>query len=422
MVEQPDFGKRVREIRRARGMSQSDIAGEGISPSYVSLVESGRRTPSRKAVLAIADRLGMTPEELSAPQPDEQRRLHRLDLVGRLIAARSCQLSGDWESALSHLRDVVQEATTLGAEEVLWEARWELAATLGRLGDATAREDTLNALLADPLTKTSPLLHARVATETAHLLRTSGRLQESARLCEEALRCTDALDPGMPERVQAQVSLASVWLEGGDWERAGSLCDRLLRSAADLPAGGPRATVLWVVAAHRYVTERPGEAVDLLDRAVALSPGADAQRVRMLWAAALLNQAAGRPEAAASLLERTRQAVEVIGTPADTPRLAALETLVALGRGQTAQASDHARRAEAGQDALPVTDRARCTLAVARAHRAAGRTEQAETAYKAAAAQYETAGAFRFVAAVWRELSDPAASTGGVDPVAVISP
>ena len=45
MDQQPDpgIGARVRELRRARGLKQQDLAYGEISISYVSLIESGKR-------------------------------------------------------------------------------------------------------------------------------------------------------------------------------------------------------------------------------------------------------------------------------------------------------------------------------------------------------------------------------------------
>ncbi|MEU0438738.1 helix-turn-helix transcriptional regulator [Streptomyces sp. NPDC006186] len=422
MVEQPEFGRRLREIRSARGLSQSDVAGKGLSPSYISLVESGNRTPSPKAVRAIAERLGVTVDDLTAPAPQERQRVHRVEVVGRLIAARSLQAAGDLARAREELLDVVRQAGDSGLDEIRWEAGWELALVLGRLGRDEEREEALRSLLADPLTGSSPLLRARVAVETADMLRRTGRLSESVRLAEEAL---EGVPADAAERVQAQISLLSGRLESGEWERAAGLCEELLASAETLPPGQLRATALWVAAEHRFAMGDTEQALTLVDRAVSLT-GPDAgtgTRVRMLWAAALLHLAAGRDDTADALTERTGQTVTVLGTPADAARLAMLRTLTAYRRGDVEDALEQARTAAATDAELPPLDRARCALAGARAQRAAGHRSAAEAGYRTAAALYETAGAFRSAAAVWRELSVPdGAPSGAADPLAVVTP
>ncbi|MGH2671068.1 MAG: helix-turn-helix domain-containing protein, partial [bacterium] len=40
------LGSRIRSARRARGLTQTDAAGPGLTKSFVSLLESGRTYPS----------------------------------------------------------------------------------------------------------------------------------------------------------------------------------------------------------------------------------------------------------------------------------------------------------------------------------------------------------------------------------------
>jgi len=51
-----DIGKAVRECRTRRGLTQKELAaGSGLDPSYVSLIESGRRVPSLDVLTRIAE-------------------------------------------------------------------------------------------------------------------------------------------------------------------------------------------------------------------------------------------------------------------------------------------------------------------------------------------------------------------------------
>jgi len=63
-------GREIRETRRALGLTQAEVAERlGVSPSYVSAVEAGRRnlTLGQLANIANAMRLGI---QLSFIQPD----------------------------------------------------------------------------------------------------------------------------------------------------------------------------------------------------------------------------------------------------------------------------------------------------------------------------------------------------------------
>ncbi len=53
-------GQRLIRLRSEQGLSQRDIAGPGISSAYISRIERGERTASAKALVKLADRLGVT--------------------------------------------------------------------------------------------------------------------------------------------------------------------------------------------------------------------------------------------------------------------------------------------------------------------------------------------------------------------------
>ncbi|MGD3105441.1 helix-turn-helix domain-containing protein [Streptomyces sp. YGL11-2] len=423
-IEQPAFGKRVREVRRAQGLSQGDLAGDDLSPSYVSLVENGRRIPGTKIARSIAQRLGTTVEALSATEQPADRLAQRLGLVGQLVAARASQLAGDWSAALRQLESVVEQADGADQDEVRWEARWELATVLGRLDDPARHETALRGLLDDPLTRSAPVLHARVAIELAQLLRTAGRLSDGVRFAEEAVRVTGELEPGRPERAQAQVALLSASVDSGEWSRAEELGAPLRAEVAPLPAGELRASALWAAAGAQYLGGHPDRALALLAEADELVAETDGVRLRLRLARSrtLLALTAGPEDAADALVERARQAVSLVATPGARSWLAVLETAAALRHGDPAAAAEHAAAIDLEAGELSPLDRARCTLYRARAHRAAGDTAAAEDGFKAAAAGYEKAGAFRLALETWRELSAGERGGEGPDPHAVIMP
>ncbi|HYO60859.1 MAG TPA: helix-turn-helix domain-containing protein [Actinomycetota bacterium] len=60
------FGRRLRERRLAADLTQAELAGRSFSHAYVSVLEAGRREPSRRAIEHFAQRLGVSVEELWA--------------------------------------------------------------------------------------------------------------------------------------------------------------------------------------------------------------------------------------------------------------------------------------------------------------------------------------------------------------------
>ena len=59
------FGKKVRELRLARGLSQEELAFKsGVHRTYLGGIERGERNPSLKNIAAIAEALGVSLSEL----------------------------------------------------------------------------------------------------------------------------------------------------------------------------------------------------------------------------------------------------------------------------------------------------------------------------------------------------------------------
>jgi transcriptional regulator with XRE-family HTH domain len=55
-----ELPRRLRERRRELGLSQTELAGDSLSPSYVSLLEAGKRKPTPAVLEVLAERLGCT--------------------------------------------------------------------------------------------------------------------------------------------------------------------------------------------------------------------------------------------------------------------------------------------------------------------------------------------------------------------------
>src|SRR5207302_9242497 len=69
-------GERLRQLRVAAGLTQSDLAGERFSKEYVSQIERGKTRPTRETVEWLAARLGVDPGFLAnGVATDERGRL-----------------------------------------------------------------------------------------------------------------------------------------------------------------------------------------------------------------------------------------------------------------------------------------------------------------------------------------------------------
>src|SRR5438477_7620108 len=59
------LGERVRSLRNARGLTQSELADARVSKEYISQIETGKTRPTTSTVEWLAERLGVDPFYLS---------------------------------------------------------------------------------------------------------------------------------------------------------------------------------------------------------------------------------------------------------------------------------------------------------------------------------------------------------------------
>ncbi|MEU6678611.1 helix-turn-helix transcriptional regulator [Streptomyces sp. NPDC046925] len=176
------IGRRVLRLRTERGLTQRQLAEPAYTPAYVSTLESGKVRPSEAALRHLADRLGVTPEELATGRPARLAAELRL----RLTDARRALATGDPEDAAALFRALCAEAVEhalpgeqaaalLGLGECLLES--------GDLDEAHECFASVERLLADePLPRRVPAIRGRA---NAHRL--TGELRYACHLLETAL-------------------------------------------------------------------------------------------------------------------------------------------------------------------------------------------------------------------------------------------
>src|SRR3954471_9204509 len=112
-----NVGERVRDLRLTRRLSQAQLAGHDLSDSYISLIESGKRTPTPAVLRLLAERLGCTAEYLSEGIAPEQR----THLEVRERHANLALLSGELTAALAGFDEVIEHSDD---PELTARSRW----------------------------------------------------------------------------------------------------------------------------------------------------------------------------------------------------------------------------------------------------------------------------------------------------------
>ena len=94
-------GERIRQRRLELSLSQRDLAAPGVSYAYISRLEANARTPSVRALRAIAPKLQVSVHWLETVEPDPAEELAQLvlDHEGRPLPRRAVVLAHavlDW--------------------------------------------------------------------------------------------------------------------------------------------------------------------------------------------------------------------------------------------------------------------------------------------------------------------------------------
>ena len=125
-MEALPLGVRVRQLRLAAGLTQTELAGDRFSKEYVSQIERGKTRPGRATIDWLARRLGVDPGFLAdGISSDVRARLEAT--VARAEALLQAQR---WEEAAEAFASTRADSAAAGAVEV--EVR-------GRCGEARAR-------------------------------------------------------------------------------------------------------------------------------------------------------------------------------------------------------------------------------------------------------------------------------------------
>ncbi|WP_158542714.1 helix-turn-helix domain-containing protein [Phytoactinopolyspora halophila] len=412
--EPTPVGQRIRSRRLELGLSQADIAEGMLSPSYVSLVESGRRQPAAAALAHIAERLRIDVEYLR-------------DGVDASVRTRARLALGRAEKALYDGRaaDAYDEFTTLVGDpglndEQARRARLGQAQALERKGDIEGAIGLLNELAEEARQRPDVQPWLDIALAMSRCYQNAGDLDMAIQVGEKAMR--DAAELGLErtdEYVRLGCTVLSAYHGRGDIVRSRTLASDLVRAADEMGAPHTRGAAYWNASVIAESRGDLAQALSLVDRALALFGEGDDRRnlarLRMAYAWLLLQGEDPRPTDALDLLESVRGEVSMHGGVDDVRHYESTraDALLALGRLDEA----HEAAVEALRDLgdQPRMESARARLVLARVLRAEGDVDQSAREGALAASMLEAMGASRRAAAAWRELGDLYRDLGRTD-------
>lgn len=330
-----------------RGLSQAQLALPELSDSYVSLIESGKRTPTPDVLRLLARKLGCSASYLSSGIEEETQEKIRTTLDYAEIALRN----GEAAEARNRYAELLANPALAALPGFARKAAWGHALALeasGALGEALGEFEALVAAV-PPDYDTDEWIRLNIAIARCH--REMGDVARSVTVAENAFeRVTEQPGQWRDETVRLGAALAAAYVERDDLLSARRLTDLLIEHADALGSAAARLAAYWqaaVVAKHRADYET---AVAYGERALALlgeqADLHDLSRLRGEYGTLMLLARPQDPDRARDELERAVQ--ELTAASAGAVDIAWCLTELArveIARGRPAKAADRAGEA-----------------------------------------------------------------------------
>jgi transcriptional regulator with XRE-family HTH domain len=400
-----EFAARLKRLRQEAGLSQIQLAGEDLSPSYVSLLEAGKRRPSPEVVLRLAERLGCSPSLLGDGRASERERRIELELA----YARLALTHGEAASARDQLiRLLAEEGLDQRSTD---EALLMLANAhekLGAYGDAIG---VLRAVHRRCVEGNSHLTAVTVALPLSLCYMQAGDVHHALAVGQEALaRAATQGMAGSEDYFRLAAILLWAHHEIGNLAHAMAWAEELIEEAELHGSARSQASLYWNAA---LVADSLGS----VDRALRLSQAAlarlaegsdtrDLSRLRIAIGMLLLGTSPPRAPEALQTLTLAEPHLRDLGGAQDRMRWERTTAVARLLLGDLEPARRHAATALEHVGDTEHEDRATCLMVLGDVDAADGLVEQALASYRAASKALRQAPANRATARAWRDLGD----------------
>src|SRR5919197_1226909 len=408
------LGDRLRQLRVAAGMTQTDLAGERFSKEYVSQIERGKTRPTRETIEELAQKLGVDPGFLErGVSADERRRVETL-----LARAEALTESSQFEEAIADYENCRTAVLGTGVTEL--EVRHLAGEAWARMERSEIKKaiELLNRarMLADA-PEFSDVDRADLFFRLAVCRYQLSSIATAVNLLNEALSMAEGSE--LPcDRLRADILgwRSRCYRRQRDLEAAREDVERALELAQAVD--DPRKTADTYFQAS-LVSDRMGhwvQARNYAERAKAYYEQVNDERNvgRLLHQLGGLNFQLGTPEQAVEDLKNAYRVLLDKGSEADAANVVASLAHVHLHTGEANSAEEEARHALSlmeGHDEF-LYNVAPTQLVLGRALMEQGLLDEAEEYLRASDASSEQLESISHRAAAWMARGDLAAKRG----------
>src|SRR5918911_3350848 len=339
------LGERLRQLRVAAGLTQSELAGDRFSKEYVSQIERGKTRPARETIEWLAERLGVDADSLANGVTADQR-----GRVEAALARAEALTEGNREQeALGQYEDVRTAVLATGLKELevrLLAGEAEARARVGEVREAIGLLNRARSLAEGP--GFSDVERADVLFKLGVCRYKLSSIQTALGLFNEALALADG--SGFPcDQLRSAILQwrSRCYRRQRDLEAAREDVERALELAQSL--NDPR-TIADICFQASIVAEREGHwilARTYAERAKSYYEElADRTNVgRLLNNLGGINFLLGKADEALVFLKDAFRAALDVGNDGDAGLVVSSLAHVYLGRGELEQAEEAARQA-----------------------------------------------------------------------------
>ncbi len=408
------LGERLRQLRVAAGMTQTDLAGERFSKEYVSQIERGKTRPTRETILWLAERLRVDPGFLAnGVSADERGRVDAaLARADALLEARRN------DEALKEFEEVRPAVLATGLPEL--EARALSGEATVRMRQGEVREAIALLERARGLSEGSAFSDVERADVLFRLGVARFKLnsvQTAIALFDEALKVAERSEiPSDQLRSNVLAWRSRCYSRRRDLEAAREDVERALELAESLNDTRTAADVYFQAS---IIADREGHWVlarSYAERAkAAYEELADRGNLgRLLNNLGGINFLLGHPDEALELLKDSVRIALEVGNDAEAAHAVNGIAQVHLRTGDVARAEEQARYALKllGGRVDEVHEIGNAQLVLGRALLEQDRLDEAEEAFNAGEAAYDQMSSGSHRAEAWIAKGDLAARRG----------
>jgi tetratricopeptide (TPR) repeat protein len=410
----PALGERVRQLRIARGLTQTELAGERFSKEYVSQIERGKTRPTAETVEWLADRLGVDPTFLEIGVSSSER-----ERVESIIARAEAAIESDQHAdVVAALTEIAPALSTVAAPEL--ELRALLAEAwarmyLGEVRKAIELLDRARRIAEAP--SFTDVDRGEILYRLACCRYKLNSISTAIALYSQALELVER--SGLPaDRLRSHVYewRSRCYRRQRDWEAAREDVERALELAEGL---NDRHTMGHVYFQASLIAERTGHWV------VARSYAEQAKGIyeelrdqtnlgKLLNEIGALNFQLGKPDDAVSYLKEAFKVLIDVGDDTDAARVISSLAQVHLRTGEVELAEEQSRQAldmlQGRVDHLDEIGNAQ--LVLGRALLEQERLDEAEELFAAAESSFDQLSSASHRAAAWIAQGDLAGRRG----------